>query len=221
MGRYCDYEDEYVEESRCDDCSENGCKNHPENREKENDELDSLRKSELATKMRERLAGLLNLDTAVMDKLIEDLFTKVLSITKVQMKASLEPLAKAKAMEYVDTKAKDTLDKCFKEAMDADIARVLGEEEDMVTTIRLSISKSFKDFFAEKDSYRGREYIKDSLEKVIEKDVSLKVDEAIKEMKAEAIEKFNKAAMKLMMSGMARAISADKTLLTLLTAGEQ
>ncbi len=220
MGRYCDYEDEYVDESRCDDCDENGCKNHPENQAKEDDELESLRKSELATKMRERLAGLLNLDAAVMDKLIEDLFTKVLSITKVQMKASLEPLAKAKAVEYIDTKAKDMLDKCFKEAMDADITRVLGKETDMVTTIRLSISKKFKEFFADKDSYRGREYIQSSLEKVIETNVSAKVDEAIKEMRAEAVEKFNKAAMKLMMSGMARAIGADKTLLTLLTAGD-
>ena len=44
------------------------------------------------------------------------------------------------------------------------------------------------------------------------------MNDAIKELKQETMDKFSKQAMKLMMSGMAKAIGEDKKLLSLLTA---
>ncbi len=217
---YCDYHEEHVGESDCFGCTHE-CKKNMKAEEKAAErekEVERLRGSALAMEIRATLSTSLNLSEERIDTLILDLFDGAFATAESQLKCCLRDLANKMAVEYIEVKAKKVMDAAFQEALDGHIVELTksGKEGSNITKIRKIITNRMLNFFAEKDDYNSRNSTEKTIESAIGRVVDAQVKDALKEITEEAIEKFNKEAMKKMMNGMVGAIQNDKRLLAVL-----
>lgn len=215
---YCDFHDEHIEEEDCYGCEEDCAKNKraSEKADEREKELERLRSSELASKIKKTLAKSLSLEDDKIDSLIIDLFDGAFKTAENQLKTCLNALANQMAVKYIEAKAKKELDVVFETALEEKMVIFTNSKDAQTTTVRKIILDKMIKFFASKDNYNNRNTIEKTIEAAIGKAVDSQVKDALDEIKKEAIEKFNKEAMKKMMMGMVGAIQNDKRLLAVL-----
>jgi hypothetical protein len=108
------------------------------------------------------------------------------------------------------------LDSNFKDALAGEIIIATKDENYAKIKIQEIALNKIKSFLTQKGGYNDRSIAK-TLDEVISEKVSKDTEIAISELKKETIEKFNKEAMKAMMSGMAKTLGNDTKLLQILT----
>lgn len=219
MSIYCneqndDFDD--IFDAGCPDCD---CqcqryKNLITDTKKSDDKFAALRNSDLAKEITGRLSGLLNLPEEKTDAILNNLFASITSMTEKTLTECITKAIEVQTVKHFDNNIQQMIDGCFKKVVEEKIIFIQNNEKAFLDTIRGKIAEKFSSSF--KDS-RGRDY-SNKLDEAVAACVSERVNDAIKELKQETMDKFSKQAMKLMMSGMAKAIGEDKKLLSLITA---
>jgi hypothetical protein len=217
----CESSDDYVTMDDCKHCEDNdSCEQYGcalANEDAIKGKNDAVRKSELATKMRTQLASLLNLDEATLDDVVNGVMSNVLTVLEKQYKTSMDAIIQAKITECIQARAEQYFNQEFEKALAEKIIAMQPNGKATTTKIQQIVLDRFNKFLSDKNNYRSQDLMVESIDKVISKHVAAKVEVALKELQSEAIDKFNKEAMKMMMAGMAKAISNDKRLLAVLT----
>lgn len=215
---YCREAEEYIGQSECENC-DSSCENYsdhkqtPDQRQKE---IERLRGSELATKIKATLAKHLNVDEATLDKLTINLFDGAFKSAESQLERCLREMANKKAVEFIEKKATGMLETLFDKMVEENILVLGKDEKAQETKIREIILNRTKKFFDDQNNYNSRNSRSDTVDQAIERMVDSKVSTCLNEIKEEAIEKFNKDIMKKMMLGMVGQIQDDKRLLAVL-----
>lgn len=212
---YCEFEGGYVEDVECRTCEED-CEHAPAGANRLAKEMENLRSSELAKKIRQTLAKSLNLKDDQLDKLTKNLFDGAFKSAETQFKTCLESMAKQMAVKYFEAKTKKMCDELFDKAINEQILILSEDGKAQETRVQQIALDRMKKFFDDQHSYNNRNKASETLDKAIEKAVSAKVATTLNELKEESIEKFNKEIMKKMMAGMVGAIQGDKRLLAVL-----
>ena len=222
MSRKCIESDSWVDEENCEECDNSECKYSPSFKEKQTDEtLSRLRSSEFAMDVTKRLTAVFPVPEDVLAKHLDSLFGILEKDVENLLTAATRDAIKIRLSQYLDAKMKSMLDDIFASAVSEQILQIEKDDKTVMTTIRDQATNKIKDYIQLQHSDRSNRCREDDpITKQIQSVVNQKVEIAIKEITTEAIEKFNKEAMKQMMRGMAKALGQDKRLLNLLTAGE-
>ena len=148
MSRYCDYEDEYVSDDECMECSRSCSKRRDmEQTDVRAKEVERLRDSKLAINIRQTLAKSLNLTEDAIDGLLIGLFDGAFKNAQLQFRSCLDDLAKSMAVEYVEYKAKKMLDAEFKKAIDEKVLILSNDKESQSVKIKQIVLNRMKKFF--------------------------------------------------------------------------
>ncbi|MBU8870641.1 MAG: hypothetical protein KOO60_07245 [Gemmatimonadales bacterium] len=174
--------------------------------------------SELAQRMREHFQSVLGLDGAAIDVMIAMSLERAFETATATINKAVEAIAREKAGEFITKKCEEHFGQEFEIALDSSVlmkeSQRYGGDHYIERTVREMVAGRMKEFF---DSTKTK---KDAIAKTLDEAIGNRADravkEAIKELKEDCIEKFNKEAMKKMMQGMARELQSDKRLLALL-----
>ena len=137
------------------------------------------------------------------------------------MSESLQYFAKKQVQQYFEAKTDKLLDDCFDKVIAEKVLLISSNNKTNISTIQKVVADRVAAYFDSKDTYNNKNKVSDTMEKAISAVVESKVDEALKEITTEAIDKFNKVTMKTMMMGMAKAIQDNPKLLSILTLVEE
>ena len=219
MSIYCSEQGEEFDDVFDAGCADCDCqcqryKNLMTDTKKTDDKFAALRNSEFAKEIKGRLSGLLNLPEEKTDAILSNLFGNITSMAEKTLTECITKAIEIQTVKHFDNNIQQLIDGCFKKVVEEKIIFIQNNEKAFMDTIRSKIAEKFCASF--KDS-GGRDY-SGKLDGAVAACVSERVNDAIKELKQETMDKFSKQAMKLMMSGMAKAIGEDKKLLSLLTA---
>ena len=211
---YCKLEDgEYVELGEsCIGCDQLNCKNRIE----ADDVLEKFRSSELAMDITRQLSLVFGTSDAEVVKKLDSVFVGLQETCNMHMTTMVNDAVRCRVATEMEGKLGAFLDGIFGEAMAERILAIDKKDVAKVTTIQKMASEKIKEYIQNQDRGNNRNRNAGSLEEALEKMVGKRVDIAVKELTEEAINKFNKEAMKKMMAGMATAIQNDKRLLAVL-----
>jgi len=219
MSVYCEQDHAYVDEEECWDCENADCPKHPEYEDPDaKARLERFRSSEFADDVMKRASAVFQISEADAAKHLDYAFKQMQSECDTAMKLVIGDAMRAYATRYFDVNLKAVLDEMLNEAVEKKILVLEKDDTPIVTSIRKMALEKIKSFMAGlgNDNRNSRSNATDPLDAIISRVVADKVADALAELKSEAIEKFNKEAMKKMMAGMAGAIQDDKRLLTML-----
>jgi len=219
MGFFCDDREEYVEAYECRQCDETDCEHHPKYKDpKKLERLEKFKSSKFAQDCLKQMGKVFPLNEVQIANRLEELFKVLQSGSDDMVEGLVEKAIKARAAKYVDEKMGAVLDELFIKAVDEQIVLIQKDDQALMTSIRQQAAEMINTFMANQGRDRNKTcYAEKTIAATIENIVSERVNEAIKELTAEAIETFNKEAMKKMMSGMAKALGADAKIARLLT----
>lgn len=209
---YCEHYDEHLD---CEECSRaENCKQFAKMR-KVTVRAETLRNTEFCKAVRGKFKKTFGLDDLKTDQIMCELADSALNISLDDVRKNLKDMAAIEARKYIEGRAKTLLDSYFTAALQDEL-RTLDEDKNIVTTkISEILLNKAKDFFYNRSGSRGKS-IDDSLDKLMHKVVDEKVSEALLELQAECIDKFNKDILKTMMAGMTKAIASDKRLVAVI-----
>lgn len=212
---YCSEEEDYVTDEHCADCDECNKSRTAKERLAKAAPLDP----EIAEKLKEQLSVILGFKPEEVDSVIARMCNRHRDAIVAQVGESLTKLSQDYMKLQAEKQFQEYLDRTIEEELSASLTIVSKDSDFMKTTIREIVTNKIKEVLSS-DSYNSskKKYVEERLENVISERVDGMVAEALEELKAESIDKFNKEVMKKMMGGMAKAISNDKRLLTLLEA---
>ena len=207
---WCDNEDDYVSDYDCSKCDKEDC----DRKTKANERLKKLKDSKLIESVKNTLSATLHLEPDHLDKLLDELVQGIVHVSNSQIRTAIESAVEIRVAEYVGEKTDKVLDEYFNTALEGEAVLLMKDEAAVATKIREIILNRTKKYFMSKDNKRYD--VDKSLETLIENRAQEKVDEAIIEIKAESIEKFNKEVMARLMRGMVKEIADDKRIIQLL-----
>lgn len=207
-------EHEHINAERCGDCSYSSCDYYPQKIKKRYEDLERLRSNEFSQKILESACKLFSLTEDEAQEHLVSLFSNMQSVIDTQVKTLIKDSIAAQSIRYIDGKISTMLDDLFKQAIEDEILVIQKDEKALTTTIRQKAWDKIVKFVSTFSNDRNRQ--ENHIDGAIARIVNEKVEEALKEIKQETIEKFSKEAMKKMMQGMAKAISDDKKLLSMM-----
>lgn len=213
-GFFCESRKDYFTENECDECNiRSYCKQFKKmtgNKEV----IEEINNKELLAHTRKCLQEQLGMSDTQADELIEGFSDTINSLYLNRISVILKALVEVSAQNSITQEIRLQINGELKKAL---TVKTIECNKDSIeaTTIEKMILERIKAMFVSNDS-RGRKIISDTVESAIKSNVNEKVGEAIEEIKAETIEKYNKMIMKKMMHGMAQAIGADKKLLSMM-----
>lgn len=214
---YCEYHEEY--DMDCEECDRSqNCKQFA-NAQKVEADREKFRDSAFGETVRTQFKAQFNLNDEVLDKIIIELTDKALNISLNEVRQAVKDMAAIEARKYIDGRAKTVLDGYFEASLNDEIRMLDKNDKSMTKKISDILLERAKSFFHTESSNR-RNYMEETLDKCMMKVINEKVDEAIKELKEECIEKFNKDILKTMMEGMVGAIKMDKRLMAVINSQE-
>jgi uncharacterized membrane-anchored protein YjiN (DUF445 family) len=221
---YCDYHGEYVDLCNCEECERyENCSQVSRINSAEiarTKKIAHLKDKEVYKATLASFAKYTGIESAEAEIMTSGIFARALDLTEKNLTERLEYFAQKQAMEYFEAKTDQALDGCFEKVIEERVLSISSDSKANITTIQKVVTDRVAKYFDSKDSYNKRNKVSDTMEKAITKVVESKVDEALKEITDEAIDKFNKETMKTMMMGMAKAIQDNPKLLTILTASQ-
>jgi hypothetical protein len=221
---YCDYYEEYVNQCNCIDCSrvENCSQLKKESQQQiaSLEKIKHLKDEEIYKTMVTGFAKFTGLETSDAETMAASAFSKALEKIEFSINTSLQFFAEKQAMEYFEAKTDKMLDDLFQKVIEERVLSITSDSKANITTIQAVVSERVKKYFDNKDKSNNRNKVSDCMTSAITKIVNQKVDESLKEITEEAIEKFNKETMKTMMMGMAKAIQDNPKLLSILSANQ-
>jgi hypothetical protein len=172
--------------------------------------------SELYVSIQKQLVGVMGLEENDVKQAMDSLFSKLVGVMSEKIYKLLVRAAEVKIQEFVETKMQERINEVFEKAFLEKFVMTDGSENLTFMSIqKILYEKIIKFFGANSNGYKESD-LKQVVERAIESRVSEMSKEAIGELKAETIDKFNKEAMKMMMRGMARTLGEDKKLLKIL-----
>ena len=202
---------DWVTASKCKDCDDILCENHP----KRLSELRDLQSSKFAEDIKRRMAAHFGLTPKDVENKLKDLFSKMQKMSIETMQdLVLSAVRSWIATEFRQLAQKYVRDE-FDKALNAEVLMLDPENKVTNATIQRYVAEAVQRLLKKHTGMRGiqqNEYI----DKVIARIVKHRVDKATSEFLAETVEKFNRDAMKRIMEGMAKAIAADKRLLAVI-----
>jgi len=215
---YCPDIDETIDEEVCYECNKTECKHHPEHKTDANKErLDKFKSSEFAQDVLTRSAALFGITEELASKRLDAAFVNMQSDTDFVLKELIRDALRSHVAREFDSRAKVLYDEIFNKAIEDKFMAFGKDDQPIVTTVRVKAMEKIKHYVSGLGKQTNRGYNDDkTLDAAISRIVDGKVDEAIGEIKEEAINKFNKEAMKRMMLGMVKTIQDDKRLLAVI-----
>lgn len=215
---WCEINDENVTDKDCKECEENGCENWLKHH-KGDDSYLVLKDSQFYKQISSKMKDVFNLGEEAIEEIAVNAYNGALATSKRTVETALENYVEAKTKTMIFDKIQAALDKTFDNLLESQV--ILLEKDDKIVTGKINemILNKTKAFFMQKGEWRNND-IQKKLEEIMSKSIENKVSEALAEIKAESIDKFNKEAMKKLMQGMAKAIRDDKRLLSLMTGEE-
>ncbi len=216
---YCDYQKQSVNcSTRCEDLECDNMDNCTAFDKMV--EAEETRKvyvnSELYVSIQKQLVGVMGLEENDVKQAMDSLFSKLVGVMSEKIYKLLVRAAEVKIQEFVETKMQERINEVFEKAFLEKFVMTDGSENLTFMSIqKILYEKIIKFFGANSNGYKESD-LKQVVERAIESRVSEMSKEAIGELKAETIDKFNKEAMKMMMRGMARTLGEDKKLLKIL-----
>lgn len=215
MSKYCDSRGEYVDQDQCEECDYVGCAWHPEHEATLRKEmLDKFRSSAFASDIKQRLQVVFPIDEDAMCRRLDELFKAMTSDVDHIIHDVVRDALRQRAVSELDRKLKAELETIYEKSVEERLVLVKDGSDPCLQSIREQAISKINRFIANQGKGRREN---DTIQLTIEKLVGERVDTAVEEIKREAIDKFNKDAMKTMMRGMAKAIGEDARLLRLLT----
>lgn len=176
--------------------------------------LEKLRTSEFASDIMRQLTKVFPLSEEQIAKRLGAMFEDFEGVIEKTVVEIVRTEVQRRAIQHCDEKMGALLDDMFTRAIDEHIVELQSNNKPLMKTIREHAITRINDFMAKQSNDRHAK--KETIDKTVEHVLGEKIDVAINEIKSEAIDKFNKEAMKRMMSGMAKAIGEDAKLARLL-----
>lgn len=208
----CDFWDEYEDKCILE-------QNEEENMTtEETKKTDPLLESEIAKTVREKLKQIIGTNDEKLDRTVKDFIDRLAGNLETILQNTVRETVQKEWTKYIETATDGRIVELMKESLEKIIIQESGDKvvEVKIHTIILNrVKKFFQDQWDARE--KRNKVIEENLERIINHTVDEKVNAAIQEIKEECIEKFQKAAMKKMMEGMAQAINQDKRLLELMT----
>jgi hypothetical protein len=177
----------------------------------------ALSGGDVAEAIRGKLSALLGLPAEEIEAHIVKIFRSVEAQIVRQIEAGISTLIGKKITEMVEARAGAELETIFQEALNTQILALKPDGKAIIETARKLITEKVVEFLRKKDNYNNRSSVEANFDAAMGRYLDQSVKDAIEEIKKESIERFNKAAMKKMMEGMATAIGKDKRLLSLMS----
>jgi hypothetical protein len=140
-------------------------------------------------------------------------------VSTQQIKDCIRIILKSEISKQFAERSDKIMTTLFEMAVIEEIETLQDKDNLVKSTAKELMTSKINDYLSTQDR-RGRKVVHETLDKAIDVNVSERVGEAVEEIKTECLEKFNKAAMKKMMQGMAKAIGDDQKLLTIITMGD-
>jgi hypothetical protein len=222
---YCEYHEEYVDVDECEECERSEHCSQLGNLKKEDmafaQKVSHLKNEEVYKTTLATFAKFTGLETAEAENMTNNIFAKALHLTETALSESLQYFAKKQVQQYFEAKTDKLLDDCFDKVIAEKVLLISSNNKTNISTIQKVVADRVAAYFDSKDTYNNKNKVSDTMEKAISAVVESKVDEALKEITTEAIDKFNKVTMKTMMMGMAKAIQDNPKLLSILTLVEE
>ncbi len=222
---YCDYHDEYVDLCDCEECERyENCSQITKLNKSEitrTEKIKHLKNEDAYKAVLASFAKYTGIETAEAEIMTSGIFARAFDLTEKNLTDSLQHFAQKQAMEYFEAKTDQALDGCFEKVIEERVLLISSDNKANISTIQKVVTDRVKAYFDSKDQYNSRNKVSDTMEKAISKVVEAKVDEALKEITDEAVDKFNKETMKTMMMGMAKAIQDNPKLLGILNANQE
>ena len=210
---YEDYDEECNND--CENCGAEDCDSREPSKP-------SFVNTEIATILREKLKTIFNLPDDKIEDHITELHLSIQNTISYSMKKQLREVALGIAKNYINTKADSAFEKLLDEALDKEIVTITGDNNKTVAIKKAQtvVLSRIDKFMSECNGYgKRRNNIEEKFDAAVERYLEKHIGDVLEEIKTEAIDKFNKATMKKMMQGMAKAIGEDKRLITLLESG--
>jgi hypothetical protein len=226
MYDYCEAEDRRmtIDPDDCVLCDLEDCQHHPSKKADESKErLERFRSSEFAADVLKRCSTLFAISEADASTRLEAVFKNMQTETNGLVNNLVKDAVRSYVTRQLDAQINTLIETAFAEAVQTKLVSITKDGTAIITTIQERAGNAIKKFLdgqAKQDRY-SRDVSKELIDKVIDRVLTDKVEAAIEEIKKEAIDKFNKEAMKHMMRGMAKAIGEDKRLLTMMCDGDE
>lgn len=212
----CKTYDEYVESDECYECECNeDCEQMKENIQSELGNK-SISESKFIITCKEKLKDMFDMNDEDLTIYISNMSKDFLKHIQRQIQDTLKFLIHSEIKKQLKENVSFFLDSNFKDALAGEIIIATKDENYAKIKIQEIALNKIKSFLTQKGGYNDRSIAK-TLDEVISEKVSKDTEIAISELKKETIEKFNKEAMKAMMSGMAKTLGNDTKLLQILT----
>ncbi len=192
----------------CDGCTED-CKLNKDKQKKA--------ESDLAKEFRAKLVQVFGSSDERVERIINNFISNIQESLTAQIGAWVKKEVERLWLARMDAKTESYIGEMFQEAMQQS---VFIKESDSYVQKKCQeiILNKIKDFF--QDNYRGddkrKKLVNESIDTIINNVVDSKIDEALAEIKTEAIDKFNKDVLKKMMTSMCKELASDKRLLSLI-----
>ena len=214
---FCEDMDKYVEPegAECRACEYDDC-NHHKTAIRKAAKIARMRDSTLVAEVRKRLSGLLGLDEKEIEQYVGSLVGSIEQLIRQQVQDCVTTMAGAAIHEQLDKMAAEYVGAQFQEAIHKDIMNVAAKPEEMQTTIQKVVMAKIISFLSDYYDRDKKQKIENCLQTVIDKTTESQVAEALQELKAETIEKWDKTILKTMMKGMAKEIGSDKRLMAVI-----
>ncbi len=219
---YCDWNDEYVEITDCDGCERGGNCSQLDKIEKaarlRSEKISRLKNEETYKTIMSVFTKYTGIETAEAEIMTDAMFVRAMDLAESDLDKHLLYFAEKQALEYFEKLTDKSLDAAFEKVMAEKVLLMSSDNKTNIATIANVVNERVAKYFNSKDSSKGRDHAAKTMQAAITKVVESKVEESLKEITEEAIEKFNKETMKTMMMGMAKAIQDNPKLLTILNA---
>ena len=210
-------------ENDCDECEES-CAAVKQTKRQNDEMMARLKSSEFAADILNHLAGHYGMKTEDCAAHLDEMMKQVQSLADATVADLVKDAVRSYVVRTMDGKITAMLNELFDKAMAEKLLAITSDGKALVTTVQERAANEIKAFIDSQakgnKSWSDRDRVKETMDAVIARVVGKQVEEAIKEVKDEAIEKFNKEAMKQMLNGMAKSIGQDRRLLAVMGAVE-
>ena len=218
---YCEYEGATINvdpDDHCHECNEEDCSMHPDYASSARSEkLERFRSSEFAADVLTRMSTAFHIEPETAASRLEKVLVEMQHTADAVVRDMVLDAVRCRMASTMQQHINELVARVFSEAIEADVLVLAKDGTSAITTVQKRITDAVKKML-DKDTSGNRRSrsTEERLDAVIDRILSDKIDTALTEIKEEAINKFNKEAMKKMMAGMVGAIQGDRRLLAVL-----